>query len=73
VFARLKPDAALEQSAAAINSLYRGILSKFDAPLNTTLSDDQMRRFLELTQSTYVQNDDSRSISALSSRPWSFR
>src|SRR5947207_2551557 len=47
LFARLKPNISAEQTAAAINGLYGGILKEVDAPLNRNMPDDMMRQFLQ--------------------------
>jgi predicted permease len=47
VFARLKPNVNEQATAAAINSLYGGIIRQVDAPLNGNLKDDAKQKFLD--------------------------
>ncbi len=45
LFARLKPDVALEQARAAIDTPYRAILNEVEVPLQEGMSDPMMARF----------------------------
>ena len=45
LFARLKPDVAMEQAAAGINALYGSILNEIEAPLNTSMADELLAQF----------------------------
>ncbi len=45
LFARLKPDVAIEQAAAGINALYGSILNEIEAPLNTSMADELLAQF----------------------------
>jgi len=45
LFARLKPGVSREQAAAAMTSLYRGILSEVEAPLLMDVSEQQREAF----------------------------
>jgi predicted permease len=45
VFARLKPDVALSEAAAAINAVYRPIVNEVEAPLQDGMSEQGMARF----------------------------
>jgi predicted permease len=47
VFARLKPGMTIEQAKASIDVLYRGILAEVERPLNDSMPEDVMARFLE--------------------------
>lgn len=46
VFARLRDGVGAEAAAASINSVYGGILSEIEAPLNVEMPDQTMRQFL---------------------------
>jgi predicted permease len=45
VFARLKPGVSIEQAPAAVNVLYHGIINQVEAPLQTEMSQQTMKRF----------------------------
>jgi predicted permease len=45
VFARLKPGVSMEQAQAAINGPYKAIINDVEAPLQTGMSDQTMKRF----------------------------
>jgi len=45
LFARLKPGVSIDQAAAAINPVYRAILSDIEAPLLTGLSEQELAAF----------------------------
>jgi predicted permease len=45
LFARLKPGVSLEQAEAAINTPYRAIVNDVDAPLLTSVSEQQLAAF----------------------------
>ncbi len=45
VFARLKPGLSMEQAQAAINGPYKAIINDVEAPLQTGMSDQTMKRF----------------------------
>jgi predicted permease len=45
VFGRLKPGATMEQAEAAINGVYRPIITDVEAPLQTGMSEAGMERF----------------------------
>src|SRR5262249_15617463 len=46
VFARLKANAGVEETAANITGLFDGLLNEFDAPLNKNMPPDLMQQFL---------------------------
>jgi predicted permease len=45
LFARLKPGVSLDQAKSAINAVYRPIINEVEAPLQTGMSDQTMKRF----------------------------
>ena len=45
LFARLKPGVSIEQAGTAINVPYRSIINEVEAPLQTGMSDQTMKRF----------------------------
>ena len=45
LFARLKPEVAVEQAAAGINALYGSILNEIEAPRNTSMADELLAQF----------------------------
>jgi predicted permease len=45
LFARLKPGVSVEQARAAINVTYHGIINDVEAPLQTGMSEQTMKRF----------------------------
>ncbi|MEZ5415994.1 MAG: ABC transporter permease [Vicinamibacterales bacterium] len=45
VFGRLKPGVSIEQARAALEPVYRGIITDVEAPLQTGMSDQTMARF----------------------------
>jgi putative ABC transport system permease protein len=47
LFARLNPGVRLEQADSALNTIYSGILAEIEAPLLTSLPDEQRTQFLE--------------------------
>ena len=46
LFARLRPEASIDQARAAIAPLYRNILTDVEAPLQTDMSGETMARFV---------------------------
>jgi ABC-type antimicrobial peptide transport system permease subunit len=46
VFGRLAPGASIEQARAAINAVYQPIIREVEAPLQKSMRDSVMRRFL---------------------------
>ena len=46
LFARLRPEASIDQARAAIAPLYRNILTDVEAPLQTDMSGETMSRFV---------------------------
>ena len=46
LFARLKPDVSAEQARAALEPLYRGILTEAEAPLRVDMSDREPAQFV---------------------------
>lgn len=46
LFARLKPGVSIDRARVEVNVLYRSILAEVEAPLQTRLSDQTMKRFL---------------------------
>ena len=47
LFARLKPDVSIEQARAAIEPLYRSILTAVETPLQAGMSDRRMAEFVD--------------------------
>lgn len=45
LFARLKPGMSVEQASASINSVYSAIVNEVEAPLQTGMSEQTMKRF----------------------------
>jgi predicted permease len=45
-FARLNPDATVDQSSASINSLFSGLIQEFDEPLNRNMQGETLDKFL---------------------------
>jgi predicted permease len=45
LFGRLKPGISLEQARAALNALHSGILNEVDAPLNSALGPEGLKKF----------------------------
>ena len=45
MFARLKPGVSIEQAKAGINGPYKAIINDVEAPLQTGMSDQTMKRF----------------------------
>ena len=46
-FARLRPGVSLDQARSAMNAVYRGIINDVEAPLQTGMSEQTMKRFRE--------------------------
>ncbi len=46
LFARLAPGVTIEQASSEMNTVYQGILAEVEAPLQTGMSDQTMKRFL---------------------------
>ncbi|HEY8520888.1 MAG TPA: ABC transporter permease [Gammaproteobacteria bacterium] len=45
LFGRLRPGVSMEQAAASLNTLYRGIINDVEAPLDAMLSGPDLERF----------------------------
>jgi putative ABC transport system permease protein len=61
LFARLKPNVSMATALSAMNMIYRPIVNDVEAPLQTGMSDETMRRFkakeLTLTEGSRGQSD----------------